>query len=255
MLERAARRGVATAAVFEPASRPTTVEETVERLGTAIKLGLLPPGHRLPPERDLAEQFQLARSTLRQALTILVQSGHVVSTRGRHGGTFVAEAPPRPADHSPPVATQLRDVLDHRLAVETGAVVLAAERATSADFERLSRLVDEMAGAVSFHEYRSADAAFHLALAEATRSGRLLAAMTDVQSEMGELLALIPQPQAMLARSNAQHRRMVSVLARRDAASATRLMRDHLAGSEHILIGLLPRECLAEGPAPDRRRR
>ena len=48
---------------------PTTFEETVERLGTAIRLGLLPPGSRLPAERELAEELSISRSTLRQALT------------------------------------------------------------------------------------------------------------------------------------------------------------------------------------------
>ena len=42
-------------AVFQPVRPPTTFEETVERLGTAIRLGLLTPGSRLPPERELAE--------------------------------------------------------------------------------------------------------------------------------------------------------------------------------------------------------
>src|SRR5213594_1042130 len=80
--------------VFEPVRPPTTFEETVERLGTAIRLGLLPAGSQLPPERDLAGQLCISRSTLRQALTTLVQSGHLVSLRGRAGGTFVADEPP-----------------------------------------------------------------------------------------------------------------------------------------------------------------
>ena len=84
----------AVAAVFEPVQTATTFEETVERLGTAIRLGLLEPGARLPPERDLADQLGIARSTLRQALTTLVQSGHLISLRGRSGGTFVSEEPP-----------------------------------------------------------------------------------------------------------------------------------------------------------------
>ena len=85
-------RDAALEAVFKPVRPPTTFEETVERLGTAIRLGLLSPSSRLPPERDLADQLGISRSTLRQALRTLVQSGHLVSLRGRTGGNFVAEA-------------------------------------------------------------------------------------------------------------------------------------------------------------------
>ena len=49
------------------------------------------PGAQLPPERDLAEQLGISRSTLRQALTALIQSGHLVAVRGRGGGWFVAD--------------------------------------------------------------------------------------------------------------------------------------------------------------------
>src|ERR687893_140088 len=85
----------AAAAVFDPVQAVTTFEETVERLGTGIRLGLLPPGSQLPPERDLAEQLGISRSTLRQALTALTQSGHLVAVRGRGGGWFVAASPQR----------------------------------------------------------------------------------------------------------------------------------------------------------------
>src|SRR3712207_7867352 len=124
------QRDAALEAVFKPVQPPTTFEETVERLGTAIRLGLLAPGAQLPPERDLAEQLRISRSTLRQALTTLVQSGHLVSVRGRAGGTFVAEAPPLAEDGGEePLGEEARAVLDQRVAVETGVTVLAAERA------------------------------------------------------------------------------------------------------------------------------
>ena len=85
---------VPAAAVFAPVRSQTAYEETLERLGTAIKLGLLEPGARLPAERELCRQLGISRSTLRQALTTLVQSGHLISLRGRSGGTFVSEEPP-----------------------------------------------------------------------------------------------------------------------------------------------------------------
>src|SRR3954471_14504124 len=115
-------RSDAVAAVFEPVSPPTTFEETVERLGNAIRLGLLSAGSRLPPERELAAQLGISRSTLRQAIVTLVQSGHLVSLRGRSGGTFVADTPPLAARGARRIpARKTRAVLDYRVAIETGA--------------------------------------------------------------------------------------------------------------------------------------
>src|SRR3954464_6047720 len=103
----------AVAAVFEPVRTATTFEETVDRLGTAIRLGILAPGSRLPSERDLAEQLAISRSTLRQAITALVESGHLTSVRGRTGGTFVVPEPPlaegSPRGPPPPRAAVLYD--------------------------------------------------------------------------------------------------------------------------------------------------
>src|SRR5271155_2669053 len=84
-------------AIFAPVRSQTAFEEPVERLGTAIKLGLLAPGSQLPAERELCTRMGIARSTLRQALTALSQSGHVFAIRGRGGGTFVSDPQP-PAD-------------------------------------------------------------------------------------------------------------------------------------------------------------
>ena len=124
-------RDVALEAVFKPVRPPTTFEETVERLGTAIRVGLLAPGSQLPAERELAKELRISRSTLRQALTTLVQSGHLVSVRGRSGGTFVAERPPiaERGQAGEPLGEAAWAVLDYRVAIETGAAILAAERA------------------------------------------------------------------------------------------------------------------------------
>src|ERR687894_755901 len=153
--------GPALEAVFKPVQPPTTFEETVERLGTAIRLGLLTPGSQLPPERDLAEQLRISRSTLRQALTTLVQSGHLVSVRGRAGGTFVADEPPLGHAEGEVLTEDARAVLDYRVAVETGAIVLAAERAEEDDLQRLVELTERMDEPGPFDDYRRADIRFH----------------------------------------------------------------------------------------------
>jgi GntR family transcriptional regulator, transcriptional repressor for pyruvate dehydrogenase complex len=234
------QRTPALEAVFQPVQTPTTFEETVERLGIAIRLGLIPPGSRLPPERDLAEQLRISRSTLRQAITTLVQSGHLLSMRGRAGGTFVADQPPLGrATRGPVLSKEARAVLDFRVAVETGAVVLAVERAADADFGRLAELTARMDAAGPFDEYRRADVLFHIGVAEASGSARLVAAMTEAQGHMSDLIAQVAHPREVLVSSNEQHRRLVSLLRRRDTGRAVKLMREHIEGTEHILAGLV----------------
>ena len=225
-------------AVFAPVQSTTAFEETLERLGTAIKLGLLPPGTRLPPERDLCEQLGIARSTLRQALTSLAQSGHLHAVRGRGGGTFVAEAPV--AVPPPEALVDWRERCDVRLAVELGVAVLAAERASAEAVETLRGLVAEMAETEDFATYRVADVRFHVGLAEATGSTALVAAMTEAQGAMTDLISHIAHPPEVLGWSNAQHARLVDCLQARDPALAMRIMADHLRGTEHVLAGLLP---------------
>jgi GntR family transcriptional repressor for pyruvate dehydrogenase complex len=229
----------ALAGVFEPVRPATTFEETVERLGTAIRLGLLPPGSRLPSERDLADQLRISRSTLRQALTTLVQSGHLVSARGRTGGTFVAERPPLAEVEDKPLGDEAWAVLDYRVAVETGATILAAERGKPEQFERLRELVEQMAKVTDFEEYRRADIRFHIGISEAAGSPRLVRAMTEVQGQMSDLISLIPHPEQVLTHSNAQHKRLVTLLSRRQAGAAVGIMREHIEGTEHILAGLI----------------
>lgn len=227
--------------VFAPVCSQTAFEETVERLGTAIKLGLLPPGTRLPAERELCARLGIARSTLRQALVALGEGGHVRAVRGRGGGTFVADPQPPAAPPSPELVAAWREICDERMAVEVGVAVLAAERADQPALRRLDQLalaLEEMLD--DFAGYRQADVRLHVGLAEATGSSRLVTAMTEVQGTMTSLIALIAHPPEMLASSNAQHRRLLAAVREHDDCTAAREMTDHLRATEKVLAGLLP---------------
>jgi GntR family transcriptional regulator, transcriptional repressor for pyruvate dehydrogenase complex len=236
----------AVAAVFNPVRTATTFEETVDRLGTAIRLGILAPGSRLPSERELAEQLAISRSTLRQAITALVESGHLTSLRGRTGGTFVVPEPPLAEGSAGPLPDGWHEVLDMRTAVEVGVATVAADRIEDDALQAMREAVDRMEAATEFEEYRRADVRFHIAIAEATGVPRLVELATEVQAEVTELIAHIAHPPQVLRHSNADHVRLIEALGRHDAARAMRVMRKHLTGTEHILSGLMP-----GGPLPE----
>ena len=220
--------------VYAPVRSQTALEETVERLGTAIKLGLLPPGTRLPAERELCARLGIARSTLRQALTALSQSGHVYATRGRGGGTFVVDPLPPAEPPSRQVLAQWRETCDERLAVELGVVVLAAERAAPEELTALEAHVAALEDEIEdFAAYRQTDIRLHVGLAEAASSPRLVRAMTD-------LIAYIAHPPEVLTSSNEQHRRILAAVREHDTLRAVRAMAEHLQGTERVLAGLLP---------------
>jgi DNA-binding FadR family transcriptional regulator len=228
-------------ALFAPVRSQTAFEETVDRLGTAIKLGLLPPGSRLPAERELCARMGIARSTLRQALTALTQSGHVFATRGRGGGTFVSDPQPPAVPPSERVLAEWREVCDQRLAVELGVAVLAAERAEPQALAAIDEVMEALDDALEdFAAYRRADVRLHVALAEAAGSPRLVRAQTEVQGAMTDLIAYIAHPPEVLASSNTQHRRLLAAVREGDSMRAAKVMAEHLQGTEHILAGLLP---------------
>jgi len=95
----------------------TQIEVALE---TAIERGRLSPGDRLPAERALAERYGVSRMTLRQALGALEQRGRLVRSKGRYGGTFVAEPKLELAGTSA-LSDQLRG-----LGLAAGARVLSA---------------------------------------------------------------------------------------------------------------------------------
>jgi DNA-binding FadR family transcriptional regulator len=137
---------------------------------------------------------------------------------------------------------ELRAFLDHRLAIEMGVAIRAAERAEAPDLDALVELTEEMHEAKEFESYRQADLRFHMGLAEAAHSPRLMEAMAEVQSALDEVIELVPHPQEVLQRSNDQHRALIALLRKGDADGAAKLIREHVEGTEYFLAGMLPAE-------------
>ncbi len=253
--------GVDLAAVLRPVRKGNPFEETVERLLTAIKLGLIAEGERFPPERDLAAQLGIGRTNLREALRELQQAGYVSCRRGRYGGTFVTYTPPAPDQGElRRLATedgdQLTDALTFRLAVESGAAEALAE-AVRAGGLRPGRTDDNGLGldgagpravllarlgevnAARPLDYRRLDTLFHLTIAELTGSSLLLAACTDARMRLNDLLNAIPVLQRNINHTAGQHAAIVTAILAGDLARARKAVAEHLAGTAALLRGFL----------------
>ncbi|QFZ21926.1 FadR/GntR family transcriptional regulator [Saccharothrix syringae] len=226
-------------ALFRPVRAGNAFEETVERLVQAIRLGAVGPGERLPAERDLAGRLGVSRVTLREAIRSLQDAGYVESRRGRYGGTFVTSPLPVPTAGPRVDAVELADALTLRAAVETGAAECAAGRALDPAERRnlLARLAE--CGEAALEDYRRRDSRLHLAIAEATGSASLTAAVADARTRVNALLERIPLLQPNLAHSNQQHAAIVGHVLAGDAEAARRAMAEHLDGTAVLLRGFL----------------
>lgn len=230
-------------AVFRPVRDGNAFEETVERLLSAIKLGVVVPGERLPAERELAARFKVSRVTLREAIRTLGEAGYVESRRGRYGGTFVLSEQPRTsrpdARRTIRLGADFDDALLFRDVVEVGAAEAAAAAALSQSERLHLRARLEECSASRLEDYRRMDSRLHLAIAEVTGSASLTAAVADVRMRLNELLDAIPLIERNIVHSNEQHELIVTAVLDGDAAAARRTMAEHLSGTAALLRGFL----------------
>lgn len=230
--------------VLRPRTRGNTFEETLERLLRLIKLGVVPPGQSLPPERELAALMAVSRGTLRDAIGSLRAAGYVESRRGRGGGTFVvtriADAPDgSAAPPARPCVADVEDVLALRFALETGAAELAARQDLSAESGASLQQLEQACCTAALTDYRSADSRWHLAIAELAGSPSLAAAVAEVRARANDLLDAIPLLPRNLDHSHQQHARIVRAVLDSDADGARAAMAEHLDGTASLLRAFL----------------
>src|SRR3954465_11989845 len=186
---------VAVRAILAPPAEPAGRADLVaQRLGQAIRLGLILDREQLPPEAKLADQLGVATVTLREALATLREQGLIVTRRGRGGGTFV-QAPTDLAQGLVQrlrqfTTQELRDLGDHRSAVSGMAARLAAERALPEEVQSLARQVERLRAAGTMSERRRADTQFNIEVAAAAQSPRLTREELRLRAEVGGLLWL-----------------------------------------------------------------
>lgn len=233
-------RSPASDALLRPVRIGNAFEETVERLLSTIRLGVLRPGQSLPPERELAVRLGVSRDTVRDAIKSLSEAGYVVARRGRYGGTFLAERLPAPTGSElGATSAEIDDLLRLREILEVGAVRMAAGRIlTATERADLWSRVADVRGAPA-EDYRRLDSRLHLAIAEAAGSPSLVPLVAENRMRVNALLDRIPLLARNIAHSDDQHEAIVGAVLAGKPEQAAAAMLAHLGGSAALLHGFL----------------
>lgn len=224
--------------VFEPIGHESVADAVVAQVEDMIAAGILKEGRKLPSERDLAETMRVSRPKLREALQTLEERGLVYT---RHGeGTFVA---PLTGQAMSPALLALYgrhepafyDYLEYRREQEGFAARLAAQRATSADKERIAQILNDMQAAFDADDGEAArltDFQLHTAIVDASQNATLIHMMASILDltrqgvfyNRDTLKSIVGSTEALLA----QHMELGQAILAGDAPRAERAAERHM---------------------------
>jgi len=225
---------------IRPVRKVRAYEEIVRQVRTLIEQADLKPGDRLPSERELAEQFEVSRVTVRQALSVLQAMGFIESRVG--DGTFArqserATVTALAAVLSPPRSTLLEQ-LELRLLIEPEVARLAATRATDAQIRDFDAYIEvqrqKMDAGVPFVDE---DSALHLAIARSSGNGLLVRMIESIHELLRASREESLRTRAGMERSLGGHLRIIEAIRKHDGRGARRAMRRHVLEVEASITG------------------
>ena len=206
---------------------------------------------RLPPERELAVELQVGRSTLRKALEVLEAEGQIWRHVGQ--GTFVGRRPAPGA--SEPLMTlgkiSPKELLDARLILEPAIAACAAATARPADIARMTLCATKRETTKDPEAYNLWDHQFHLAIAEATQNPILSALLEQLN-----LLRRTPtwatykkdrMRDPFYSVSKREHRAIIAAIEQHNSAAAFQAMKTHIMGVQDGFYGWAEQASAAQG--------
>jgi len=208
-------------------------EQIVQQIEESIRKGALKEGDRLPAERELAQQFGVSRTAVREAVKALIEKGLVEAYPGR--GTFVTggtsnalqQTLDRVIKVSQPEGTAT--LAEVRAILEPEIAALAAERAAEEDLAAMREAISVMDEARQDADaFIEADLDFHLALAEAAANPLILSLIDSIVGLLREQRMRIFYVGGGPERGQYHHKRILEAIEHRDAQGAREAMRAHL---------------------------
>jgi len=225
---------------FKPIQQQKIYEQIVEQIRVMITEGNLKPGDRLPAERVLAENLNVSRASLREALSALHLLGLLEIKSGE--GTYIKQSDVNSIIQ--PLALLLMmerdtifEILEVRKGLEVEAAGLAAINSTDEDFRNMTEIIDEMERALQTSNLGEvADWKLHFAIAQASRNSLLIRLMNTISDTMRKTIK-INREQLFKKKGNPQilfkqHLAVVEAIKVRDVELARQRMYEHLKFAE-----------------------
>lgn len=227
---------------IRPVKRTTLPDKIAEDIKSTILEGRLKPGDRLPTERELAEQFNVGRTTIREALKALAAMGLITRTRE---GTIV-NADVRSFFRDPLIRKlilehiTIRELIEARRLLEVQLAGLAAERRSEEELQEIGRALKEMEEGLKVPQrFISSDIAFHEAIAKAARNKVMVELFVAVRGLLwAAQVAVVMYSPGVMERSLDYHTRIYEAIrdGRKDDAAA--IMERHVSDVENSLSGV-----------------
>lgn len=210
-----------------------------------LQSGQWPPGHRIDTERQLSEDFQIGRSTVRRVLAQLKAAGFITQTVG--SGTYVSENYNPNSGSLAGAGTKMlgavspAELMDFRFAMEPGILDLVVRNATQSDFAVMLQCCEKAETAKTMEEFELWDGKLHETIALAARNTMVtnvfrLINQARLQDDWGALKRHSLTDKRRLAYQE-EHRQLVNALIDRDLARAVSCTRHHLMHVRRNLLG------------------
>ena len=214
-------------------------QQTADRLYTMIVVEhRLSPGEKLPSEVELARELGVSRTTLREALHVLVSQKILEARRGR--GTFVTDQAAQVNDygfsHLDQVRGELKDLFELRAIFEPSAARLACLRATEEEMADILARGEDVDRCIRLGQDRTeADREFHAAIVRATHNSFMMRLLPMINQAVAAAIASGQHKDQLAEDTRKDHALLMDFFRKRDAAGAGHAMAIHMHHSIDVM--------------------
>jgi GntR family transcriptional repressor for pyruvate dehydrogenase complex len=220
-------------------SKDNVTQLLIQRFQEMLREGILTQGTRLPSERELAAHFNVARSSLRQALKVLEIMGIITQKVG--DGSYLN------TDTSAVLAvpmeflfllddTSVEELTELRLLMEPGLARLAAQRATAEDISLLRQSIKDLESSSQDRlKLVSSDLLFHRAIFQASKNRAASSLFQTIHRAMAKMI-LVTSQLVELEHTLSFHKPIMRAIEQRKGDEAAALMTDHLLDATALLM-------------------